>query len=68
MPTRFKSDLPENKPMFEKDEKAGELITSILNKYPEHKRVLFLKTKYENNEVLTLAEVSDLERLVKVLK
>jgi hypothetical protein len=68
MPNRFKSDLPENKPMFEKDEKSGALIDSILAKYPEHKRVLFLKTKYDNNEVITPAEFADLERLKRALK
>ena len=45
MPTRSKSALPDNKPMFEKDESAGESILKILAKYPQHKRVLFLKSK-----------------------
>src|SRR6476619_1414006 len=43
MPTRNRSDLPENKPMFEKDESIGRSITAILAKYPQHKRVLFLQ-------------------------
>jgi hypothetical protein len=67
MPNRFKSEIPENKPMFEKDEKAGEMIDCILKKYPEHKRVLFLKSKYDNNEVLSPSEIADLERFHKVL-
>ena len=45
MPNRFKSELPEIKPMFEKDKIAGELIDSILAKYPQHKRVVFFKIK-----------------------
>jgi hypothetical protein len=62
MPTRFKSELPEIKPLFEKDEATGLLISEILVKYPQHKRVLFLKTKYDNNEVLTPADITDLKR------
>ena len=43
MPTRFKSELPENKPLYEKEKVAGELIDAILAKYPQHKSVLFFK-------------------------
>lgn len=67
-PTRQKSELPANTPLYEKDEKSGELITAILAKYPEHKRVLFLKVKYDNNEVLTAVEVGELEKFYKILK
>ena len=62
MPTRYKSELPEIKPMLEKDEATGLLISEILAKYPQHKRVLFLKTKYDNNEVLSPADITDLKR------
>jgi hypothetical protein len=62
MPTRFKSELPEIKPLFEKDETIGNLISEILAKYPQHKRVLYLKTKYDNNEVLTSTDIADLKR------
>jgi hypothetical protein len=68
MPTREKSALPEPKPMFEKDEVAGKIIDEILTKYPAHKRVLFLKAKYDNNEVLTPADVSELKKFKQVLK
>ena len=68
MPTREKSALPEPKPMFEKDEVAGKIIDEILTKYPAHKRVLFLKAKYDNNEVLTPADVSELKKFQQVLK
>ena len=68
MPTRFKSELPEIKPLFEKDEATGLLISEILAKYPQHKRVLFLKTKYDNNEVLTPADITDLKRFKSLLK
>jgi len=63
MPTRYKSGLPEIKPLFEKEEATGKLISDILEKYPNHKRVLFLKAKYDNNEVLSTADITDLKRL-----
>ncbi|HEY2348591.1 MAG TPA: hypothetical protein VGH64_06230 [Puia sp.] len=62
MPTRFKSELPEIKPLFEKEEATGKLISDILEKYPNHKRVLFLKVKYDNHEILSTADIADLKR------
>ena len=40
-PTRYKSAKPENTPLYEKDTRVGELIKNILDKLPQHKRVLF---------------------------
>jgi hypothetical protein len=68
MPTRSRSELPENKPMFEKDESVGKLITTILERYPQHKRVLFLRSKYENNDVLSTTERDELKKFEKLLK
>lgn len=68
MATRFKSELPENKPLYEKDKIAGELIDSILSKYPQHKRVLFLQSKYNNNETLSAIEVDELKKFKQILK
>lgn len=68
MQTRDKDPLPPPKPLFEKDENTGHLIEEILAKYPQHKRVLFLKSKYDNNEVLSAAETHDLKRFKQVLK
>jgi hypothetical protein len=67
MPTRYKSELPEIKPLFEKEETTGKLISDILEKYPNHKRVLFLKAKYDNNEVLTSTDMADLTRFKSLL-
>jgi hypothetical protein len=67
MPTRDRSELPENVPMFEKDKTAGSLIEEILSKYPQHKRVLFLKAKYDNNEVISATEVAELNKFKKLL-
>jgi hypothetical protein len=51
-----------------KDERTGQLINAVLEKYPQHKRVLFLKIKYENNETLSSTEIGDLERFHKLLR
>ena len=68
MPNRFKTEIPKPSPLFEKDEAAGVLIESILAKYPGHKRVLYLKSRYDHDEILTPAEVTDLNRVHKHLK
>lgn len=69
MPTRYKSEPPVvNKPLFEKDPETAELITTILSKYPEHKRVLFLQSKYNNNEPLNSVELGDLKRFAQLVK
>lgn len=68
MPTRERSELPENKPMFVKNEEAGKLIDEILEKYPQHKRVLFLKAKYDSNETLSDADVTELKKFKRLLK
>lgn len=66
-PTRYKSDLPLPKPLYEKDERIGQMIDAILAKYPQHKRVAFLKSKYDNNELLTPVEVSEIEKFSRIL-
>ena len=66
-PTRYKSVLPPTSPLYTKDVAAGKLIAEILEKYPHHKRVLFLKVKYDNNEILSATELSDLQRFYKLL-
>jgi hypothetical protein len=67
-PTRYKSVKPEPAPLYKKDEELGRKISAILDKYPQHKRVIFLKTKYDNNEVLTSTEIADIEKFHKMLK
>ena len=68
MPNRFKSELPETKPLYEKDALAAELIATILAKYPQHKRVLFLQSKYDTNQPLSAMEVDELKKFKQVLK
>lgn len=66
-PTRYKSALPENTPLYTKDPVIGKLINAVLEKYPQHKRVLFFKARYDNNEPLSAAETTELERFYKIL-
>jgi len=68
MPTRYKSELPPPTPLFEKDKNAGALIEEILTKYPYHKRVLYLKLKYDNNELLSAIEMSELKKFKQLIK
>jgi hypothetical protein len=69
MPTRYKSEAPaETKPLYQKDEETGKLIQAILEKYPQHKRVLFLQSKYKNNELLSSSELADLKNFSRLLK
>lgn len=66
-PNRYKSGLPENTPLYTKDTTSGRLMNDILEKYPQHKRVLFFKAKFDNNETLSSLEIAELERFHKLL-
>lgn len=67
MPDKFKSAPPEATPLYNKDESSGKIIDAILGKYPQHKRVLFLKSKYDNNETLNAIETAELQKFEKLL-
>ncbi len=62
MPTRYKSELPAAKPLFQKDESTGKMIEDILAKFPSHKRALFYKVKFDNNEILSATDLSELKK------
>lgn len=67
MHTREKSPAQINTPLYEKDELIGQKMELILQKYPQHKRVLFLYTKYQKNEILTQVEKAEVEKFYKIL-
>ena len=67
-PNRYKSELPPPTPLYTKDKQTGDLIDAILKKYPQHKRVLFFKSKYDNNEVLNATEISELKKFHSMVK
>jgi hypothetical protein len=50
-----------------KDLAIGNMITAILEKYPQHKRLLFLKSKFDNNEHIAALEIAEIERFKKLL-
>jgi hypothetical protein len=67
-PAKYKSVSPAViKPLFTKDEKIGEVLDMILQKYPQHKRVLFFRSKYNNNEPLSPAELAELQKFKTLL-
>jgi len=68
MPTRYKSEKPAIKPLYEKDESTGKMIDDILAKYPQHKRVLFLKAKFDNNEPFSPADITDLKKIMQLVE
>lgn len=65
--SKHKSELPANTPLYKKNEDAGEKIETILTKYPQHKRILFLKSKFDNNEAMTTSDIAELEKFYKIL-
>jgi len=66
-PTRYKSPLPQPTPLFVKDEVLGHQINAILEKYPQHKRVLFFKANYDNNKPFSVTDTEELKRFYKLL-
>lgn len=67
--TKYKSDkpLPVQHIVDTETEALRDLITSILDKYPQHRQVLFLQAKQQNRELITQAEKQDLKRIAKSL-
>lgn len=68
MPTRFKSEKPGLKPLYEKNEEAEMLLNNILSKSPNHKRAIFLRNKLDNNEPLSGSEMKELKTFNDVLE
>lgn len=50
-----------------KDLEIGKILGNILEKYPLHKRVLFLRMKYDNDEKLTALETEEIQKFGKLL-
>ncbi len=66
-PTRYKSPLPTAAALPAKDNLFEKMMNDILAKYPQHKRVLFIKLKFENNEAISIQEKAEIERFYKLL-
>ncbi|MEO6734214.1 MAG: hypothetical protein ABIN01_23535 [Ferruginibacter sp.] len=67
MPNRYKSAVPVTTASISKDTLLGTQLTEILAKYPQHKRVLFIKIKFDNNEAISSLEKAEIERFHKLL-
>ena len=67
MPTRYKSPPPDNTPVSVKEDAFEKNMNEILAKYPGHKRVLFIQSKFNNNEAVSVLEKSEIERFYKLL-
>ncbi|MGG9970716.1 hypothetical protein ACQ33O_02885 [Ferruginibacter sp. SUN002] len=66
-PTKERAPAKITAPIFTKDTVLEKLLTDILEKYPQHKRVLFLKTKFDNNEAIAATEKAEVEKFHKLL-
>ena len=66
-PTRYKSEITIQAPAQTKDEAVGQVLNDILAKYPQHKRILFLQSKYANNDAITPAELTEIHKFKNLL-
>ena len=66
-PTRERSVATITAPLPVKDAVLGNVLETILKKYPQHKRVLFLKSKFDNNENIAVIEIAEIEKFKKLL-
>ena len=66
-PVRHKSEATINARPEPKDEQLGKQLQDILDKYPQHKRIVFLKSKYDHNEPFSPAEKEEVARLTRLL-
>ncbi|MET0637823.1 MAG: hypothetical protein ABWZ25_17465 [Chitinophagaceae bacterium] len=66
-PTRYKSAVPVPETAPEKDDRTGTVLDAILEKYPAHKRVLFLKSKFDHKEPLSPAESAEIAKFEKLI-
>jgi len=66
-PTRERAAATILAPLPVKDEALGNTIASILDKYPQHKRLLFLRSKFDNNEHIAPLEIAEIEKFAKLL-
>ena len=65
--TRYKSDAVVQKTAPKKDEAVITALNDILEKYPQHKRILFLQSKYNNNDPISPTEIAEIEKFKKLL-
>ena len=52
---------------IEPDTEVEKMLHEILEKYPQHKRVLFFKSNFEKDSVIIPAEKEELKKFYKIL-
>lgn len=67
MPTREKAPAAKAASTPVIDNLLENQLTDLLAKYPQHKRVLFIKLKLDNNEPVSTLEKSEVQRFHKLL-
>jgi hypothetical protein len=66
-PTRYKSEVTIQAPVQSKDEAIGQTLSAILAKYPQHKRILYLQSKYVNNDAITATDIAEIQKFSALL-
>jgi hypothetical protein len=66
-PTRERAAATISAAAPQKDALLGQLLREILNKYPQHKRVLFIQSKYSKNEAIAALEIEEIKKFHKLL-
>ena len=66
-PAKYRSEAPKNLVLPGKNEEADQMIRKVLEKYPQHKRVLYFKAKSDHNEPLSAAEIAELEKFIRLV-
>lgn len=66
-PTWEKKEKATVSAIEEKDDTILPLLTALLEKYPAHKRVVYLKSKYDKNDPISTQEKEELLKFKKLL-
>lgn len=66
-PTRERAAASKQTAAPLKEEALGKILSAILAKYPLHKRILFLQSKYDNNEKISVAEADEIKKFSRLL-
>ncbi|KIC92968.1 hypothetical protein [Flavihumibacter solisilvae] len=67
MPDKVKPVEITRSPVVTKDSSIGETLERLLAAYPNHKRGLFLQSKFQLNESFSPEEMADIKRLKQML-
>ena len=66
-PNRYRSEKIEKAPDFDSDKSFIPMINKMLEKYPQHKMLVFLQQKIESGKPLSDFEIHEINRLFKLL-